>query len=197
MKILRPYQHEALDISCQHYHDGNKRALVVMASGLGKSVFAAALVNKWFEGHTGRILFLVDTIDILKQVNGEFREALDPKYSTCIVSSHLEGDPCAEVVLSTFQTMQNMCVDLPKDEFSLIIVDEAHHGHAVTYRPTIEYFEPLFSIGMTATPDRMDGKDIREIFGEEIYSYPLSEALVDDWLAEVDYRLMTDNLSIR
>ncbi|MFH1207768.1 MAG: DEAD/DEAH box helicase family protein [Patescibacteria group bacterium] len=81
-----------------------------------------------------------------------------------------------------------------KKRFDYIVVDESHHGQAPTYREVIDYFKPAFLLGMTATPDRMDMVDIREIFGPEVYSLDLEEALVRGLLTPVDYRVLADEI---
>ena len=64
-------------------------------------------------------------------------------------------------------------------EFDYIVVDESHHSVAATYKPIVKYFKPKFLLGITATPNRMDLLDIRELFGQEIANIPLEEALVN------------------
>lgn len=85
--------------------------------------------------------------------------------------------------------------NFPKDEFAYVIVDEAHHSKARTYFPTIRYFQPEFLLGLTATPDRLDGQDIREIYGEPVYELDFVEATCRGLIAECDYRLVLDDLS--
>lgn len=82
-----------------------------------------------------------------------------------------------------------------KDEFAYIIVDEAHHSKARTYFPTIRYFQSEFLLGLTATPDRIDGQKIEEIYGEPVYELSFVESTKRGLIAECDYRLVLDDLS--
>ncbi|MBD3311455.1 MAG: DEAD/DEAH box helicase [Candidatus Magasanikbacteria bacterium] len=200
MKTLRPYQEEAKSAILEAVSSGFKTVLISMASGLGKTVLAGNIIRYWLENYGGKVLFILHMTDPLYQAKQEFEEALfslEDKPGISIVNGVVKEDKDATVLLSTFQTMQESLVwELEEDEFSLVIVDEAHHSHAETYKEIIDYFTPRFMLGMTATPFRGDGLDIRDIFGDEVYSYGLKEALADnEWLAEVEYRLLTDNIS--
>lgn len=197
MKALRPYQQEAFDLVWGLVERKREnRALVVMATGLGKTVLAAALTRRWFARRTGRALFLAHTTDILRQARKEFIEALDPLVTTGILTSDESKRLDARVLFATFQSMQGRLDAFDSGSFGLVIVDEAHHGQAVTFKGVIEHFAPAFLFGMTATPDRLDKLDIREIFGSEVCSYPLQFGIQESWLSSVEYRLLTDNLSI-
>lgn len=79
------------------------------------------------------------------------------------------------------------------DAFDYIVVDESHHSHAPTYRPTLDYFQPSFLLGITATPDRADLLDIRKIYGNEKFSLSFEEAWSRGLLAPADYWLITDD----
>ena len=81
---------------------------------------------------------------------------------------------------------------LPK--FETVVVDECHHAGATTYRTTIEQLEPEFLIGLTATPWRADEVNLGDMFGQITYSKSIVEAMNEGWLAEVDYRLLIDNI---
>ena len=73
--------------------------------------------------------------------------------------------------------MRNYIDIFDPDEFDYIIVDESHHSPAETYLPTINHFRPKFLLGITATPNRMDLKDISEIYGKPVFELPLEKAL--------------------
>ncbi|MBI5077629.1 DEAD/DEAH box helicase family protein [Candidatus Falkowbacteria bacterium] len=207
MKELREYQKEAFHAILRRYLTSNEpgkadRALVVMASGLGKTVTAATLANWWLTVYRTPVLFMIHKTDALLQaMQLEFQEALNGdrnKFSMGVLIGAEKRDFDAQILFASFQAMANRLDEFQTNQFGLVIIDEAHHGQAVTYRQTIEHFQPQLLFGMTATPNRMDGKDIREIFGEEVYNYNLARALAErHWLAEVDYRLMHDNISLQ
>lgn len=97
----------------------------------------------------------------------------------------------ATIVFATFQTMLGHLDDFPKDYFGWMTVDETHHAQAETYRKVIDYFD-CSKLGITATPDREDLKDIRDIFGEEVYNLPLEEAIARNLLPAIEYHLLTE-----
>lgn len=206
MKSLRPYQVEALDAVLSRIKKVEERLmvaraviriLIAMATGLGKTVLVAQLTRWWCERQLGRVLFLMHMTDALIQARKEFEEAL---HGLGVTTGLLIGDTKenlgADVLFATFQSMGGRLEEISPDEFRLVIVDEAHHGHAESYRNVIGHFEPDVLYGMTATPDRMDKQDIRDIFGPEVYKFTLAQALADGrWLARVDYRVMVDNIA--
>lgn len=171
-------------------------ALVVMACGLGKTVVAAAWARgELIEGRKG--LFLCHENGILDQALGEFQNVVGPEY--CLKTFY--GDrkdwnaDKADIVFASFQTFVTHKHAFFENEFDFVVVDESHHGQAPTYRDVILYFKPKKLLGITATPDREDMKDIREIFGEEVVNYTLVEALARGWLTPVEYRVLNDRLS--
>ncbi len=195
-KLLRPYQLDVLETLDVMVAKEIKSALIVLATGLGKTVVSARFSRTHLKDNE-QLLFLAHTTDILRQARKEFDEAFDGSRRTGIITSAETENTDAQILFVTFQTMLNMLDEFLPDAFTYIIVDEAHHGQAVQYKKVIEHFTPKFLLGMTATPDRMDGQDIRDIFGEEVYSYPLARGIADGWLAQVDYKVMTDNISIK
>jgi superfamily II DNA or RNA helicase len=171
-----------------------KRALVIMASGLGKTVLSAFYAKEWLERHGGRVLYLCDQNYILEQAEVTFRSIIGGVSSYGFFHGQEKTAHRVTFLFSSFQTMRKSREDFRQKEFSLVIVDESHHSHAKTYLPTLEYFLPKFTLAMTATPDRTDLKDIREIYGEEIFSFPIEKALAEGLLAKVNYQVVTDEL---
>lgn len=194
----RKAQSEALRAITKVRRQGRKRALVVKASGLGKTVLAAFDVRRYLRQHGGRVLYLCHQNDILEQAQKEFAKVLGWKKATRYAFFHgydKRRAHEADIVFASFQTMREWHTKFRKREFAYIVVDESHHGTAPTYRPTLAYFQPKFLLAITATPDRMDLKDIREIYGVEVYNLPLEDALARGFLTRVDYRLVTDELA--
>ena len=198
MKTLRLYQADALQTLWDAYRAEKRRALMVLATGLGKTVIASHFCAGWRVDHSGRVLFLAHSQEILLLLRKEL-QATCPEVETGILTSDYVENVDAQFLFATLQTMERRqrTRKVEKADFELVIVDEAHHGQAATYKKVITFFTPLFLMGMTATPDRMDRNDIREIFGPEVYEYPLARALADGWLARVVYRLVTDNFDVR
>lgn len=191
------YQREALRAISDAFRT-KMAILVVMATGLGKTVVSALWAKDEIgKGHKG--LFLCHDNGILDQAIEEFRKALGGSASlAAFYGSEKERDydiDNADVAFASFQTMRDWKEALLEDEFDFVIVDESHHGQAPTFKDVIGHFKPKKLFGMTGTPDREDMKDIREIFGEEVVDYPLEEAIARGWLASVEYHVLNDGLS--
>jgi len=174
-----------------------------MASGLGKtftSAFALRAFRRSFAD--GRVLFLAHQKDLLDQAEVAFRNLFGDSLSYGQIHA-FEKNLRQQVTFATFQSMREELTTGKKKRkkrtygpgyFEYIIVDESHHGHAPTYREVITYFKPKFLLGMTATPDRMDMQDIRDIFGQEVFRLDLEEALSQGLLTPVDYRILADEI---
>ena len=192
-----PYQEECLERLEETRHQGISRALVVMATGLGKTVVAAFDAKKCVEQKSWRVLYLAHQNQILEQARDTFRKVLGEQAIFGFFTGEEKTLEEVTCLFASFQTMQNWREGFYKDEFDYIIVDESHHGHAETYLPTLKYFKPKFTLAITATPDRRDLRDIRHLFGSEIFSISLEEALAKGYLTNVDYRLLIDELQAK
>lgn len=169
-----------------------------MASGLGKTATAAFDARRLLSPG-GRLLYLCHQNDILAQARETFEEVLGSQYTYGYLHGGGKDGLAADVMFASLQTMRGWMELFPRDEFQVVVVDESHHSHARTYRPVVEYFQPEFLLGLTATPDRTDLRDIRTLYGPEVFSLPIEVALARRLLTDVDYRLMTDeiqNLSV-
>lgn len=192
----RPYQVECLDAVSKTVESGVKRALVVMASGLGKTLTSAFAIERFFAGRDfGRVLVLCHSEAILSQSKDKLKSYFGEEYSYGMFTGHERAVRRTDFLFATFQTMKEHRKEFAKDLFSYIVVDEAHHSHARTYFPTIKYFEPEFLLGLTATPDRLDGQNIEEIYGTPVYELGFVEAMSRGLLAECDYQLVLDDMS--
>lgn len=195
MKVLFPYQKDANDTIAKALKQRMPAALVVMATGLGKTVVASSFVQWWARRKKSQILFLVHLWEAVGQAEKEFGEMLGSSAKFQFLAGDERLDENAQVVFSTFQTMHTRYRSIPRHAFGLIVVDECHRSKANTWEPIVEYFRPEFKLAMTATEERMDGRDIRELFGNPVYEYPLAKALANHNLADVEYRVLVDNIS--
>ncbi|MBI2009364.1 DEAD/DEAH box helicase family protein [Candidatus Saccharibacteria bacterium] len=194
---MRKYQADCLTILA-HTRTGEdrKKALIHMATGLGKTTVVAVDVKRYLEENPGaRVLFLCHQNQILQQARERFEFILghdDYTYGNFTgVSKAMHEVTC---LFGSFQTMKNWRQYFSSDEFDYVVVDESHHAKAETYEPTLKYFRPKFLLGMTATPDRQDLREIRDIFGHEKYSKNLAQALAEGLLARPDYRVILDDI---
>ncbi len=161
----------------------NRAGLVVLATGLGKT-WLSAFDSASFE----RVLFVAHREEILRQAQSTYR-AIRPD----AVLGHYTGerkDLEADVVFASVQTLgKKTHLDrFDRDAFDYIVVDEFHHAAASTYRRLIDYFEPQFLLGLTATPDRTDGADLLALCGGNlVFRCDLVEGINGDLLAPFRY----------
>lgn len=192
----RPYQQEAWDALDAARAAGKKRALLCLATGLGKTFVAANDALRFKRRHDGmtacRILFVSHMRDISAQAKATF-ERIDPGLKTGMFHPGLRMYLGADTVFATFQALYVSLDKYPRDYFDYIIWDEAHHIEAETFKKVCVHFQPKFELGLTATPQRRDSKDIQGYFGEAVYTKKLADGIAEGWLAEVDYRLVLDD----
>ena len=151
----RPIQGEALTALEQTRIAGYQGGLVTLATGLGKTWLAAFdSARPAFR----RVLFIAHREEILTQSRDVFRQ-VHPEASLGLFHGP-EKRPSASVVFASIQTLSNRLDEFKPDDFDYIVVDEFHHASAPSYRAAIDYFTPKFLLGLTATPQRMDGADL-------------------------------------
>ncbi len=188
----RYYQAEAIKRVAEDIEAGRRGALLVMATGSGKTRTAAAIVDlltscNWAK----RILFLADRNALVTQAKNAFNTYL-PNL-TSIDLTNEDADTSSRIIFSTYPTMMNR-IDNTKVEgrryfgighFDLVIIDEAHRSIYQKYKALFQYFDALF-IGLTATPKAETHKDTYELFGREMhnptYAYELDKAVNDQYL---------------
>ncbi|MEK7511813.1 MAG: zinc-ribbon domain-containing protein [Patescibacteria group bacterium] len=192
MKELYEYQRVALERVNERLRNHDS-ALLVMASGLGKSVVAANWAKEQLA--YGRGLVLCHDTNILEQLAVEFKEAFDRVVSFGMFNGRRKDVEDVSLLFATFQTLKTWKQVFLRNEFAFVVVDEAHHSEADTFRKVIEYLKPRKTLAMTATPDRMDGRDIRSLFGDEVVEISLEEAIAKNWLSNIEYRMVTDDLN--
>lgn len=179
------------------------RALMVMATGLGKTFISAKIVEELLQpGDT--ILFLCHDNGILNQNHDAFKEVLDDPSITFAKFYGAKKNWGADKHTIVFATFQSVLAHLQDEKrqnifspkhFSYIIVDESHHAQAETFSEVLQYFKPKWTLAMTATPDREDLVDIRELFGKEVVNYKLPEAIAKGWLTPIEYKVLSDGIT--
>ena len=198
----RPYQLEAVKKVCESFEQKYRRALIVMATGTGKTRTAISLVDvltskNWVQN----VLFLADRTELVKQAEKNFKKLL-PDMSCCNLLSYKDGDPEeSRIIFSTYQTMIN-CIDKMKSKngitlftpghFDLIIIDEAHRSIYKKYQSIFDYFDGLL-VGLTATPRDDVDKNTYKFFQLEnnvpTFVYEYDEAVRQKYL--VDYHTIS------
>lgn len=176
-------QRDALSAIHNTIEDGYDKAMVVMATGLGKTYLAAFLARGY-----KRVLFIAHREELLVQAQRSFRTVI-PGRTTGIFNGTLKesGADCVFASIFTLAMARHRKQFRP-DDFDLIIVDEFHHAAARSYQALLAYFRPAFLLGLTATPDRADGKDIYALCdGNVAYRMNFIEAVQNDWLSPFHY----------
>ena len=166
----------------------NGRALVVMATALGKTVTSALAIKKV---DTRPVIFLAHSKDILRGARRDYARIFpNRKFGTFHgTTKDVAG---ADIVFASLQAIHRNLSKFNPRQFRWLIFDESHHAHARTFREVVQYFK-CPRLALTATPDRMDLKDIRELFGEEVVNLPLEKAIAEGWLQRIEYHLVTDD----
>jgi len=186
----RYYQVNAINRTVEAVARGQKRVLLVMATGTGKTYTAFQIIWRlWKSRQKKRILFLADRNILVDQTkNNDFK----PFGAAMTKISKRQIDTSYEIYLSLYQAVsgneeeKNIYKQFSRDFFDLVVVDECHRGSAAedsAWRDILDYFENATQIGLTATP-----KETREVssihyFGEPVYSYTLKQGIEDGFLA--------------
>jgi len=165
-KVLRDYQLEAIKTISKNFDTGNRRFLLEMATGTGKTLLAAALIKLFLKtGNASRILFLVDRIELADQANQNISSYLK-EYNIAIFKENKEQALQNQVIIATIQSLsynQNYLKYFSQFDFDLLISDEAHRSIYGNNRAIFEYFEGA-KIGLTATPkDYLKGIDEKKL----------------------------------
>lgn len=196
----RPFQQRILEALQAARQNGNSRNLVVAATGTGKTVIAALDYQQIGVdvGTLPTLLFVVHRKEILQQALDCFRSVLrDQNFGELLVDG-LQPERWRHVFASV-QSLnhQKPWQSLGQSHFSHVIVDEAHHGAAASYRPLFEHLQPEYLLGLTATPERMDGSSILTDFGGELTAeIRLPEALADKLLCPFHYFGVSDTIDL-
>lgn len=190
-EIIKPnhMQKRAIDNLNRLRHCGEDRALVIAATGTGKTYMSAFDVINY---KPQKMLFLVHREEILRSAERTFRKLVKNKQKTTGLLTGSSKDLNADYLFSTIQSMNIHLDKFNKDEFEYIVIDEAHHSASPSYKKVMEYFEPKFMLGMTATPERCDSESIFDIFSNVALEVRLREALELNLVIPFHYFGITD-----
>lgn len=182
---LRPYQQQARDRIHAEWDAGHTRTLLVLPTGTGKTiVFASVAADQVRAGD--RVLILAHRGELLEQAADKLQRstglvsAVEKAESTCL-------DSWFRVVVGSVQTLQRTArlERFPQDYFGTIIIDEAHHAITDGYRRILDYFSGAKVLGVTATPDRGDMRNLGEVFDSLAFEYKLTDAIKEGYLCKI------------
>lgn len=195
----RPYQIDAWNAIHDQRALGNDRALLYMATGLGKTNVVAGDIANFADTRrldskpAPRILFLAHQLPLLDQAQSRFQSLL-PGMTTTVMANGSDPDNEAAITFATLQSMKNRKEAYNEDFFDYVVVDESHHAMADSFYQTISYFKPEFRLGVTATPFRTDEKDLSVLFGETAYTKDLVDAIAERLLVSPVYKIVSDQI---
>ncbi|MGW3356525.1 DUF3427 domain-containing protein [Streptomyces bungoensis] len=200
---VRPYPHqrdmlERLQVEREVH--GRHRNLLVAATGTGKTVMAALDYKQLRQryGRDLRLLFVAHRKEILQQSLRTYQDVLvDPNFGESLHSGEIPERWTH--VFASVQSLNARALDrLSPGHFDVIVIDEFHHGTSPTYRKILDHFEPSELLGLTATPERMDGRNVQDEFfdGRIAAEMRLWEALENDLLSPFHYFGISDDTDL-
>lgn len=191
---LRGYQREfcgavwrAFFLGDQNHEPGN-RCLGTMGTGGGKTRCAGALGERFIGGLNQRVLFLADTDELVDQANRSLERVIDrvPTIEKANLTANLDR-PLAIASIDSL-SRQHRLDRFPRDHYGLVIADEAHLAVTKKWTRTLNHFETAKILGITATPQRSDRKNILSVFDREVIRIPMERLIREGWLAPITVR---------
>lgn len=182
---LRPYQQSAREAIHAQWNGGRRSTLLVLPTGTGKTIVMAAVAQDQVLAQQ-RVLILAHRGELLSQAADKIyastglRSAVEKAEQSCLSSFF-------RIVVGSVQSLQrtSRLEQFPRDYFGTILVDEAHHSITDGYRRILDYFEDANILGVTATPDRGDMRNLGEVFDSLAYEYKLTQAIRDGYLCRI------------
>ncbi|WP_433404741.1 DUF3427 domain-containing protein [Streptomyces sp. CA-146814] len=194
-------QRDMLDrLNAEREIHGRHRNLVVAAPGSGKTVLSALDYRRLRQKHGRdlRLLFVADGTSLLQQAQDVYRQVLqDENFGEPL---HSGATPRYwNHVFASAQSLTRSMGQLAPDDFDVIVIDEFHHAFSPTYRRILDYFRPMELLGLTATPERPDGRSVQDEFfdGRIAVEMHLREALENDLLCPLHYFGIADGTDLR
>ena len=193
MIVLRPYQTEALEAVLSSEAKGISKQLIVLPTGSGKTVIFSHL--PMIRKESTPMLVIAHRAELLHQAKNKIQQ-MNPNLIVEIEQAqNIAGK--VDVVVASVPTMGRANSDriekFPKDYFKTIIIDEAHHAAAPTYRRIVDYFQPNLLLGVTATPQRSDSTRLIDVFQEIVYYKTIEDLINQGWLTRLmGYRIKTE-----
>ena len=182
---MRPYQQAAREAIHAEWNDGRRRTLLVLPTGTGKTIVFAAVTEDQVRSGS-RVLVLAHRGELLEQAADKIKRstglasAVEKAEQTCL-------DSWCRVVVGSVQSLQRPArlEQFPADYFGTIIIDEAHHAITDGYQRVLEHFPGANVLGVTATPDRGDMRNLGEVFDSLAYEYKLTQAIREGYLCPI------------
>lgn len=179
---------------------GKNKGIIVMPTGTGKTYLSAIDMKNFLakQSPNSRGLFIVHNLEILNQA----KKAYAKVFESDISFGKLDGKDkdnikSSKILFASKDSLVNQIIfsEFSPKEFDYIVIDEVHHSQAKSYQKIFEFFDPKFMLGMTATPDRNDRKDIMELFEyQKIIEFTFHDTIDEGFLVNIEYHGLTDDI---
>ena len=182
---LRPYQEQAKQAIFEEWGNGNQKTLLVLPTGCGKTIVFAKVVEECVR-RGKRVLIMAHRAELLEQASDKINKA-----TGLICSVEKAEESCLgswyRVVVGSVQTLtrEKRLQQFDENYFDTIIIDEAHHSISDSYQRVLQYFDSAEVLGVTATPDRGDMKNLGQYFNSLAYEYTLVKAIKEGYLTKI------------
>lgn len=182
---LRPYQEEAKNAIFEQWKNGTRRTLLVLPTGCGKTIVFAKVTEDCVR-HGNRVLVLAHRGELLDQAADKIRKTTGLGCAVEKAEESCQGS-WFRIVVGSVQTLmrEKRLNQFPEDYFNTIIVDEAHHCISDSYQRVLQHFPEANVLGVTATPDRGDMRNLGQYFESLAYEYTLPKAIKEGYLSPI------------
>lgn len=182
---LRPYQKEAKEAVFEQWENGTRRTLLVLPTGCGKTIVFAKITEDCVS-HGDRVLILAHRGELLDQAADKIAKATGLGCATEKAEQSCLGS-WFRITVGSVQSMmrETRLSRFPEDYFNTIIIDEAHHCISDSYQRVLKHFPDAKVLGVTATPDRGDMKNLGQVFESLAYEYTLPKAIKEGYLSPI------------
>jgi len=192
---LRPYQKTAVDAVLGAWQAGRMAPLLVMPTGTGKALVFAKVAEA-VRDLEGRVLVLAHREELVAQAVEKIQTWTSLTVAVEMADQRADGLLATDVVVASVQSMARRLERYPRDAFAFVIIDEAHHAPADTYRRVLDRFAGAKVLGVTATPDRLDQQALGQVFDHTPFVYELRDAIEDRWLVPIKQRAVTATVDL-
>lgn len=189
---MRPYQDRAVSAAIESLERGVSSRLIVMPTGTGKTVVFSDYSRRRVEATGKRVLVVAHRDELIRQAANSIERVTGLRCGIEMAEERARSN--CDVVVTSVQTQASgkRMNAFDPEHFCDVIIDEAHHAVAPTYRRLLAHYdrEHIAVLGVTATPDRADEKGLAEVFTEVVFDYTLPDAIDDGWLAPIRQQLV-------
>jgi superfamily II DNA or RNA helicase len=192
--VTRPYQEAAKRAIYKSLRE-HRSTLLVLPTGTGKTVVFADVVGDGVRKGR-RVLILAHRAELIEQGAKKIAEVAGCEVGIEMADQRDGSRGAAPVLMASVQSIVRRLAHFERDAFHLVIVDEAHHAAALTYRSILEHFGAAKVLGVTATPNRGDNVALRAVFDDVAFDLPLLDAIQDGWLVPIRQRVIETSIDL-